>query len=203
LRSARAQGGVRPRAPGRADRTEAEPVRRGATGAAGGPARDPFYGGEAAVLAPAARLDSERGAGGGRGSARPVTAALLAAAARLDAALRVSRRLVLVASCAALAALAVPPARATALTSAQVRELARAARSDPASLARLRTVDAVDGRRVDLGLALAGATGSELDRRLAVLGGAAGRGAGTSKQPREAARGILAERRFRRHEAPR
>jgi len=115
----------------------------------------------------------------------------------------VSRRLVLVASCAALAALAVPPARATALTSAQVRELARAARSDPASLARLRTVDAVDGRRVDLGLALAGATGSELDRRLAVLGGAAGRGAGTSQQAREAARGVLAERRFRRHEAPR
>ena len=112
-------------------------------------------------------------------------------------------RLALVA-CAATAAVAAAPAGAASLTGAQMRELARAAASDPAALERLREADAVDGRRVDLRHALAGATGGALEARLRVLAGdGPANGAAEPGRAREDARQILSQRRFRRHEAPR
>src|SRR5207249_2635726 len=101
-----------------------------------------------------------------------------------------------------VAAAFVAPAGATSVTSAQLRELARAAQSDPAALGRLRGVDEVDGRAVNLRVALGGAAGEELDHRLRVLAGAAGAGAAAPKSARDDARGILKQRRFQRHEAP-
>ena len=112
-------------------------------------------------------------------------------------------RLSLALACCAAAAVFAGAAGATSVTSAQVRALAHAAESDPAALARLREVDQVVGRSVDLRRALAGASGRELVRRLRVLEAAAGTPAAPAPRPREDARAILQERRFRRHEAPR
>jgi hypothetical protein len=109
------------------------------------------------------------------------------------------------AACAATAAVAAVPAGAASLTSAQVRELARAAASDPAALERLREADAVDGRRVGLRQALAGATGRALEARLRLLaaGGGPATGGAEPGRARDDARRILSQRRFRRHDAPR
>jgi hypothetical protein len=88
-------------------------------------------------------------------------------------------------SCAAIAvaaALALPAvALATPASSAEVASLARAAAGgDAAALARLRSVDVVDGRPLPVGTALAGAKGAALRARLRTLaagtGGAGGAG---------------------------
>ncbi|HVL81970.1 MAG TPA: hypothetical protein VM840_10305, partial [Actinomycetota bacterium] len=55
------------------------------------------------------------------------------------------------------------------VTGPQLRELARRAANDPTALARLRSVTAVDGRPVDLGQALEGAEGDDLQARLSTL----------------------------------
>jgi Domain of unknown function (DUF4129) len=104
---------------------------------------------------------------------------------------------------AAVAALALPGvATAAEATGAEVRALAARAADDPAALAELRAIDVVDGRRIDLRAALAGAEGEELRGRLTVLaqGGAEVAGGGS---PREAAERILSERRFHESEVPR
>ena len=99
------------------------------------------------------------------------------------------------------AALTAMPAAAEAkdATSRTVRELARRAVRDPSALAELKRIDSVDGRRVDLRRALAGAEGVELSLRLETL--AAEEAGETRPAPlaRREAREILAERRF--HEA--
>ena len=96
---------------------------------------------------------------------------------------------------AALAVAAPGAARAAEATSAEVRELARTAASDPGALERLRAVDRVDGRPVDLRTALAGASGGELERRLDALAAPAGKSA-VEGDPSATAAAILAERRF-------
>ena len=96
---------------------------------------------------------------------------------------------------AGLGLLAPVAARADAVSGAELRALARAARDDPAALARLRQVDRVDGAPVAIGAALRGARGAQLRARLALLAAApvAARAGG---DPRSAARDVLAERRF-------
>ncbi|MDP9404843.1 MAG: hypothetical protein M3P85_16340, partial [Actinomycetota bacterium] len=69
-----------------------------------------------------------------------------------------------------------PPVGAENVSREQLEALAGQARRDPAALRRLRQVDAVDGRRVDLGRALAGAEGQVLDARLRALAGGVGGG---------------------------
>jgi hypothetical protein len=84
-------------------------------------------------------------------------------------------------------------------TGAQVRLLAeQAAAGDAVALAQLRAVREVDGRRVNLAVALRGAQGPDLAKRLAALG-APSNGAVTSVDPSGEAARILAEDRF--HEA--
>jgi hypothetical protein len=72
------------------------------------------------------------------------------------------------ATLAALAALAWPAAGAAA-TGEEVRALAERAASNPAALAELREIEVVDGRRVDLEAALAGAEGDALRARLTLI----------------------------------
>jgi hypothetical protein len=99
------------------------------------------------------------------------------------------------AACAVLACVAPAAARAEAVTGAQLRALAARADGEPAALARLRRVDSVDGRRVDVAGALRGARGRDLAARLRVLGApAAERAAGGD--PRAEARDILSQARF-------
>ncbi|MEA2349872.1 MAG: hypothetical protein QOG86_813 [Thermoleophilaceae bacterium] len=131
------------------------------------------------------------------------------------------------AALAVAAALALPAvALATPASSAEVASLARAAAGgDAAALARLRSVDVVDGRPLPVGTALAGAKGAALRARLRTLaagtggaggaGGAAGSGrtggagpvagptATTSAAARERAAAILRERRFHGGPGPR
>jgi len=114
-----------------------------------------------------------------------------------------TRLSLVLACCAVTVAVLAGSAGATSLTSAQVRALARAAESDRGALARLRDVDEVDGRSVDLRRALAGASGRELAARLRLLERATGGPATAPREPRETARAILKGRRFQRHEPPR
>jgi Domain of unknown function (DUF4129) len=99
------------------------------------------------------------------------------------------------AACAALACVLPVAARADAVTGAQLRSLAERAADDPAALARLRRVDRVDGRRVEVAGALRGARGRDLQARLRLLAAspAPARAAG---DPRGDAREILSQRRF-------
>lgn len=97
---------------------------------------------------------------------------------------------------AALAATLPSSALAGEATGAEMRALAREAAADPESLARLRQVDSVDGRAVDLRSALANANGAELERRLAVLAAPSGKSA-SAADPSATAAAILGERRFR------
>jgi hypothetical protein len=93
-------------------------------------------------------------------------------------------RLILLA--ALVAAVCVPAAHATAVTGGELRSLARQARSDPAALQRLRAVTSVDGAPADLHTALAGASGAELQRRLAALSTGSGRSVDAAGARREA-----------------
>jgi hypothetical protein len=95
--------------------------------------------------------------------------------------------------------LAPSPAAAEDVTRAELRQLVVQAEGDPAALARLRQVDAVDGVPVDMRRALNG----DVEARLRAL---AGGGAAASIPPaaaREQAEAILAERRFHEHVLPR
>jgi hypothetical protein len=73
------------------------------------------------------------------------------------------------AAIAALFLVFAPAAWASDATGAEVRELAARAADDRSALEELRRIDRVDGRPVDLGAALAGAQGEELERRLETL----------------------------------
>jgi hypothetical protein len=103
-------------------------------------------------------------------------------------------KLRIVALAALALAVAAPAARATAVSSGQLRALAQRAAADPAALARLRAVDRVDGRPVDVRGALRGAHGGALAARLRVLAAAAP--SGTRVDAGTQARDILSERRF-------
>lgn len=73
------------------------------------------------------------------------------------------------AAVAALFLVAAPAAWASNATGAEVRALAAHAVADRSALEQLREIDRVDGQRVDLRTALAGAQGNELDQRLQTL----------------------------------
>jgi hypothetical protein len=97
------------------------------------------------------------------------------------------------------------PAQARPASSTEVSSLARRAAADPVALARLRSIDSVDGRPARLADALAGATGADLRSRLRTLAAAGAQAepavpaAGVSARARK----IVSERRFRRSDAPR
>jgi hypothetical protein len=110
------------------------------------------------------------------------------------------------AALAALALLLLGAAPAGAESAAQVRDLAQRAHGDPGALAQLKQVRDIDGRPVDMKVAL-GDAGPDLDRRLdALASGAAADlpvpGVGTGGARRSAER-ILDSRRFRPAEPPR
>ncbi len=102
---------------------------------------------------------------------------------------------------AAASCLAPAAARATAVSAAEFRTLAREAADDPSALAELREVDAVDGQRVDVRGALRGARGAALDARLQALA-APYTVVPSAGDPRADARDVLAERRFHETEVP-
>ncbi len=86
----------------------------------------------------------------------------------------------------------------------ELEALAEKARQDPAALRRLRGVETVDGRPVELDRALGGAEGEVLDARLrALAGGGGGSAAASAASARAEARRILAQRRFRPSSTPR
>ena len=109
----------------------------------------------------------------------------------------------LVALAALVALVFVPAALADAATGGQVKQLAaQAAGGDAAALERLRRVDTVDGRPVDLAAALDAENG-ELRARLRTLAaGSSAVAAGTRDAQREAG-DILGERRFHGSSVPR
>ena len=102
-----------------------------------------------------------------------------------------------------VAGLVLSPAPAAAETSAEVRDLARQAKRDPAALDRLREVRSIDGQPADLRTALDGAEGDELDRRLDVIESEVGRGTTPSVRARDDAGRILNSDRYRTDEPPR
>ena len=102
----------------------------------------------------------------------------------------------------AIALVLAPSAAATEVTGAELQSLAKRAPDDPQALARLRSVDSVDGQPVDLERALTGASGVELRLRLRALRTRSG-GAGPVPNARGQAEKILSERRFQDDATPR
>ena len=94
-----------------------------------------------------------------------------------------------------------PAARATEVSSAQLRSLAERAVEDPGALRDLRQVDSVDGRAVDIAGALQGARGRALQARLRMLADTP-ETAPASGDPRRDARAVLAEKRFHGESVP-
>jgi hypothetical protein len=92
-------------------------------------------------------------------------------------------------------------ARAADVSASEFRTLARAAIDDPAALVRLRDVDAVDGRAVNVDGALRGARGAALDARLRELAAPDAVAPG-GRDTRQDAREVLAERRFQEADVP-
>jgi hypothetical protein len=99
------------------------------------------------------------------------------------------------------AAFLVFAASASATTGAEVRRLAAAAPTDPASLGRLRAITVVDGRHVDLARALRTASRPELLARLRTLAAPVppARAFAAAREARQ----ILHERRFHGSRVPR
>jgi hypothetical protein len=98
----------------------------------------------------------------------------------------------------ALAVAGAPAADASAVSAAELRALAEQAAGDPAALARLRAVDRVDGRPVDIAGSLRGARRAALRARLLTLAAAAEPGrAPDPAAARRDARDVLGQRRFR------
>jgi hypothetical protein len=103
---------------------------------------------------------------------------------------------------AVLLVLAAPAvARADEVSTRELRALAAAAATDPSALARLRRVDAVGGAPVDIEAALRGASGAELEGRLAQLAEPVPVASGGG-DPRADARAVLAEERFQEDRVP-
>jgi hypothetical protein len=99
---------------------------------------------------------------------------------------------------AVLCLLAAPVAAAEDVTRAELRQLAAQADDDPAALARLRRVDAVDGVPVDMRRALE----RDVEARLRALAGGGAAAPVPAAAAREQAEAILAERRFHEHVLP-
>ena len=89
-----------------------------------------------------------------------------------------------------------PVAAAQDVTIERFRQLVSEAAEDPSAAARLRRIDSVDGRPVDLATALGSATGDDLRRRLELLATPGGP-SGQSDEARSQARDILAGSSFR------
>ena len=111
---------------------------------------------------------------------------------------------------ACMAAPGAAAAQTTSVSQDELADLTTRARIDPAALEKLRSVEEVDGARVDLEGALEGADRSEIGSRLDALAGNAGVvapggdvGAGASAGAAEEARTILSERRFQPPTVPR
>ena len=95
-------------------------------------------------------------------------------------------------------------ARAEEATATQVRELAHDAAFDDEALERLRAIDEIDGRPVDLDRLLEGADGKELEQRVeAFLGAGAAPVAADPDSVRAEARRILSQDRYRPDDIPR
>ena len=99
-------------------------------------------------------------------------------------------------------------AGASEITDRELHDLVQRALSDESVVVELRRVDAVDGRPVDLALALDGASGRDLEARLRALdpGPSVSRprgGTGGVDDPGAQARHILEERRFHPGSVPR
>jgi hypothetical protein len=95
-----------------------------------------------------------------------------------------------------------PAAAANDVTGARFQSLVGQAGTDPRALAKLRTVDSVDGRPIDLERALDGATGSELRLRLRALSSRPQAGRPPARVHEQAGK-ILSERRFQEEATPR
>lgn len=116
-----------------------------------------------------------------------------------------------VAALALVVVVAASPAGAEELTLEQFETLVERAPAEPGALDRLRRVDRVDGRPLDMARALDGAEGADLERRLESLrldtAGGPGDGAtspaATADDSRAEARRILDGRRFNRSPVPR
>lgn len=98
---------------------------------------------------------------------------------------------------------AAPAHAASDVSSLQFRSLARDAIDEPDALARLRRVETVDGAPVDIGSALAGAEGEELDRRLEIIADSQAGVQRDAPAAREQAHDILGGRDFREPGVPR
>jgi hypothetical protein len=109
--------------------------------------------------------------------------------------IRAGRRRVAAVGVAALLALA-PAATGVDISGAELRDLAGRAATDPAARATLERIDAVDGQPVDVGRALRGAEGDDLERRLDLVAEGAGGAPPPSGSPSREAGRVLDERRF-------
>ncbi len=96
-----------------------------------------------------------------------------------------------------------PALAASDVTGSKFRSLARDAIGDPEALARLRRVETVDGAPIDIGPALAGAEGEELDRRLEIIADSHAGAPGGSADARDRAQDILGGRGYREPDVPR
>jgi hypothetical protein len=101
-----------------------------------------------------------------------------------------------------LSAILAPSALGQNISAERFRELAAAARDDPAALDELREVDSVDGTPVHIAPALEGDE-SEVEERLATLAGDESPLDVNPAPARDEAEEILSERRFRGTETPR
>ena len=91
----------------------------------------------------------------------------------------------------------------TAVSGPQLRALAERAAEDPRALAQLRAVQQVDGRPVDIRLALAGAEGPVLAARLEALAAGGAPAPVDALQARQDASEVLDGRRFKPARVPR
>jgi len=98
---------------------------------------------------------------------------------------------------------AAPAHAASDVSSLQFRSLARDAIDEPDALAKLRRVETVDGAQVDIGSALAGAEGEELDRRLEIIADSQAGAPRDAPAAREHAQDILGGRDYREPDVPR
>ena len=106
------------------------------------------------------------------------------------------------ASLAAIGLVLAPAASARDVSAAEFRIEVQRAAQDLAQVDSLRDIDSVDGRPVDMEVALAGASGDELRVRLRVLAGSQA-GQPPAQGARNRAEGILDERRFDDESTPR
>lgn len=96
-----------------------------------------------------------------------------------------------------------PALAASDVTAARFRSLAREAIDDPEALAELRRVESVEGAPVDIALALEGAQGEDLDRRLEVIAGSEPTVSKDSASASDRAEDILGGSAYREPDVPR